>query len=97
MEIKTAEEYVVSRLMEADDKITELKDKNAILVEMVKSLKEDIKYLSDLAMLRISSTGEKYISFDSVWDSTYVDYKHKFEKVAEILNIDTSGRDSNEE
>ncbi len=97
MEIKTAEEYVVTRLMEADDKITELKDKNAILVERVKSLREDIEFLSQLAELRVSTTGELYISFDSVWNSTYADTSRKFEKVADILGIDISGRDSNEE
>lgn len=96
MEIKTAEEYVVSRLMELDDKVEELKDKNAILVSRVNSLKEDIEYLSKLAELRISGTGDAYISFDTVWASTYADSQRKFERVAEILNIDISGRDADE-
>lgn len=98
MEIKTCEQYVVSRLMELENQTEELKEKCRIKDEIITDLREKLEFVGSLLQVNEAhdytpENNRMYIE-TTVWN-TYD--KDKFEKLREILNLPLPGELEEEE
>lgn len=74
MEIKTCEEYVLSKLFEKENQIAELNEQvsglqcqlNSVLADY-KCIKDDLYYLID-QLHTGTFDGQRYVEFDTVWE-----------------------------
>ena len=74
MEIKTCEEYVLSKLFEKENQIGDLNEKVDVLQRELNSvladyqcIKDDLYYLVNQLNVGIFD-GERYVEFDRVWE-----------------------------
>lgn len=88
MEIKTCEEYVLSKLFEKENQIGELNEQisglqcqlNSVLADY-KCIKDDLYYL--INQLHAGAfDGERYVEFDRVWEQYD---KEQFTKLHELI------------
>lgn len=88
MEIKTCEEYVVSKLFEKENQIGELNEQisglqcqlNSVLADY-KCIKDDLYYLINQLNVGIFD-GERYVEFDRVWEQYD---KEQFTKLHDLI------------
>lgn len=91
MEIRTAEEYVVSELMELKDKYEELESElilsKALYQEQLEKYNELHNLLEGNLMLTLSSGGVPIIQLDTIWQTydaeDYERFKRHFSKLFE--------------
>ena len=88
MEIKTCEEYVLSKLFEKENQIGDLNEKVAILQNQLNSvladyqcIKDDLYYLVNQLNVGIFD-GERYVEFDRVWEQYD---KEQFTKLHDLI------------
>lgn len=81
----TAEQYVVSKLQEAEKKVQSLQQSNDSLRGVVEALKKDLDAVRTLA--HIEHTGEggnAYLAFNSIWQAYDGD---AFTEMLRIMNL----------
>ena len=88
MEIKTCEEYVLSKLFEKENQIGDLNEKVAILQNQLNSvladyqcIKDDLYYLVNQLNVGIFDDG-RYVEFDRVWEQYD---KEQFTKLHDLI------------
>lgn len=88
MEIKTCEEYVLSKLFEKENQIGNLNEKVDVLQRELNSvladyqcIKDDLCYLINQLNVGIFD-GERYVEFDRVWEQYD---KEQFTKLHELI------------
>ena len=88
MEIKTCEEYVLSKLFEKENQIGDLNEKVAILQNQLNSvladyqcIKDDLYYLVNQLNVGIFD-GASYVEFDRVWEQYD---KEQFTKLHDLI------------
>ena len=88
MEIKTCEEYVVSKLFEKENQIGDLNEKVDVLQRELNSvladyqcIKDDLYYLINQLNVGIFD-GERYVEFDRVWEQYD---KEQFTKLHDLI------------
>lgn len=88
MEIKTCEEYVVSKLFEKENQIGDLNEKVDVLQRELNSvladyqcIKDDLYYLVNQLNVGIFD-GERYVEFDRVWEQYD---KEQFTKLHDLI------------
>ena len=88
MEIKTCEEYVLSKLFEKENQIGDLNEKvdrlqrelNSVLADY-QCIKDDLYYLVNQLNVGIFD-GERYVEFDRVWEQYD---KEQFTKLHDLI------------
>lgn len=88
MEIKTCEEYVLSKLFEKENQIGELSEQvsglqnqlNSVLADY-QCIKDDLYYLINQLNVGIFD-GERYVEFDRVWEQYD---KEQFTKLHDLI------------
>ena len=88
MEIKTCEEYVLSKLFEKENQIGDLNEKVDVLQRELNSvladyqcIKDDLYYLINQLNVGIFD-GERYVEFDRVWEQYD---KEQFTKLHDLI------------
>ena len=88
MEIKTCEEYVLSKLFEKENQIGDLNEKVEVLQRELNSvladyqcIKNDLYYLVNQLNVGIFD-GERYVEFDRVWEQYD---KEQFTKLHDLI------------
>ena len=88
MEIKTCEEYVLSKLFEKENQIGNLNEKVDVLQSKLNSvladyqcIKDDLYYLINQLNVGIFD-GERYVEFDRVWEQYD---KEQFTKLHDLI------------
>lgn len=88
MEIKTCEEYVLSKLFEKENQIGNLNEKVDVLQRELNSvladyqcIKDDLYYLVNQLNVGIFD-GERYVEFDRVWEQYD---KEQFTKLHDLI------------
>ena len=88
MEIKTCEEYVLSKLFEKENQIGDLNEKVDVLQRELNSvladyqcIKDDLYYLVNQLNVGIFD-GERYVEFDRVWEQYD---KEQFTKLHDLI------------
>ena len=88
MEIKTCEEYVLSKLFEKENQIGELSEQVSGLQNQLSSVLADYKCIKDDLYYLINQLnvgifdGERYVEFDRVWEQYD---KEQFTKLHELI------------
>lgn len=88
MEIKTCEEYVLSKLFEKENQIGELNEKVDVLQRELNSVLADYQCIKDDLYYLINQfhagafDGKRYVEFDRVWE--HYD-KEQFTKLNELI------------
>lgn len=96
MEIKTCEDYVVTRLMQLEDECVDLQDnirnlnhESDVLTEMLDDIKRILKPL-----IVHASDGELYINTDSVWKKYD---KNDYDRLCKIFYLTYEEEEDEEE
>lgn len=96
MEIKTCEQYVVSKLMELENEVESQSELIAQMANKIRTLQEHLNYVKKFASVQTiqsDGSGRKYITFDNIY-SNYD--KEDFTKMCEIFNFCIEEEDANE-
>lgn len=90
MEIKTCEEYVITRVLELDSEVIELKQQIAEMKDKVEQYEANLEFIKDSLNIRffLDSDGDRTISSSGFYESKYSKTNTpKIDRMIELFNL----------